>query len=56
MSGHLELEMLKKLQPMINSVVVKPFNMATLLTRLGDLLSAPSAESDGGEAEAQKAA
>ena len=41
MSGHLELDMLKKLRPMVNTVLVKPFDMATLLTRVGGLVGVP---------------
>ena len=41
MSAHLELDMLKKLRPMVNSVLVKPFDMTTLLTRVGELVGVP---------------
>lgn len=41
MSAHLELEMLKKLRPMIDTVLVKPFDITTLLTRVGELVGVP---------------
>jgi two-component system copper resistance phosphate regulon response regulator CusR len=41
MSAHLELEALKKLKPMVDAVLVKPFDMATLITRVSELMGVP---------------
>lgn len=38
MSAHLEIEALKKLRPMVNAVLVKPFDMKTLIARVSELV------------------
>jgi two-component system copper resistance phosphate regulon response regulator CusR len=43
MSAHLEIEIIKKLRPMINTVLVKPFDMTSFLTRVGDLVNVAAA-------------
>jgi two-component system copper resistance phosphate regulon response regulator CusR len=41
MSAHLEVETLKKLKPLVNGFLVKPFNMVTLLNRVHEMLGSP---------------
>jgi DNA-binding response OmpR family regulator len=41
MSAHLEIEMVKKLKPMVNGVLVKPFDFKTLMERITNLVGVP---------------
>ena len=38
MSAYLNLDLVRQLKPMINSVLVKPFDLHTLVSRVGELL------------------
>ena len=38
MSAHLEIGVIKKLRPMVSGVLVKPFDMKTLLSRISEVL------------------
>jgi DNA-binding response OmpR family regulator len=46
MSAHLEIEMVKKLKPLVSTVLVKPFDMKTLMSRVSELAGVPVAEPD----------
>jgi DNA-binding response OmpR family regulator len=41
MSAHLEIDMVKKLKPHVNGVLVKPFDLKTLLARVTGLVGSP---------------
>jgi DNA-binding response OmpR family regulator len=49
MSAHLEVDLVKRLKPMVNTVLVKPFDLKTLIARVIEQAGLPP-ESEGGTA------